>query len=243
MIKLNGVQVIPTIFPDGTSQVWNVKGISPISNHILWDFENEGELFQVAQLVGLLNVTYPYSTTLEMPFMPYARQDKLVSNHTTFAGQVFVAMIDSWNVRVVVTDVHNAKLLPNRWVNLGVKEPLRFAVEATMADLICFPDQGASKRDYPTFGRDDIILHKKRNQQTGEIEGLQMLDEISAGAKVLIVDDLCDGGKTFIEAAKVLYKAGASEVNLFTSHGLYTKGLGVLREAGIKRIFNKNGEV
>ena len=43
--------------------------------------------------------------------------------------------------------------------------------------------------------------------------------------------------------AKELYKLGALEVQLFTTHGIYSKGVQVLKDAGIVKIFNRKGEV
>jgi hypothetical protein len=36
---------------------------------------------------------------------------------------------------------------------------------------------------------------------------------------------------------------GAEEVNLFTSTGIYSKGLQTLKQSGINRIFNQHGEI
>ena len=60
---------------------------------------------------------------------------------------------------------------------------------------------------------------------------------------VLVWDDLCDAGGTFILLAKELLTNGAKEVNLFVSHGLFTKGTQILFDAGIKRIFTKEREI
>lgn len=247
MIKLNGHIVTPTIFPDKTSQVWKVEGISDVVNHILWDFENEAEVFHVLQLIALTENTHPKSTVLEMPTMPYARQDKEISNSSTFAGKVFVKLILDTGVRVITTDVHNKKLLPPEWKNRDVNDRIKEVIELSGANLICFPDQGAATRGYFTRNLPTILLDKNRNQLTGEIEGLRMFsfykEYFPENPKFLIIDDLCDGGRTFIEAAKVLYNEGAEEVHLFTTHGIYSKGVEVLKEAGIKRVFNYKGEV
>jgi ribose-phosphate pyrophosphokinase len=42
---------------------------------------------------------------------------------------------------------------------------------------------------------------------------------------VLIVDDLCDGGGTFTAHASVLLAAGATAVDLYVTHGIFSKGL------------------
>ena len=245
MIFLNGYNIVPTIFPDKTSQVWHVQGISSLGNLIHWKFENEAELFHVIPLVELVKAQYPGSVTLEMPYMPYARQDRNIRNDGCFAGTVFVKLIDSLEIRVVVTDVHNKNMIPKNWINLPVDEGINQVIEFTESSVVAFPDEGASKRGYKIPEPVGIVLaYKTRDEATGNITGVFVSRSVDiTGKNVLIVDDLCDAGGTFILVAKELYKMGASEVHLYTSHGLYTKGIGVLKEAGIKRIFNHKGEV
>ena len=57
------------------------------------------------------------------------------------------------------------------------------------------------------------------------------------------MDDICDGGATFTLLGYALQAMGVTEIHLYVSHGLFTKGTQVLREAGIKRIFTKVGEI
>lgn len=46
---------------------------------------------------------------------------------------------------------------------------------------------------------------------------------------ILIVDDLCDGGATFIAEAEYLKELYPNrEINLFVAHGLFTKGLSIM---------------
>jgi ribose-phosphate pyrophosphokinase len=59
-----------------------------------------------------------------------------------------------------------------------------------------------------------------------------------------MVDDICDGGMTFIKIAEALTtQYNIKELSLYVSHGLFTKGTEVLRQAGIQRIFTLYGEV
>jgi len=71
-----------------------------------------------------------------------------------------------------------------------------------------------------------IQAHKVRNLKTGEIIKTEVLGNVE-GKNVLIADDICDGGRTFIELAKVLKNEGALEVSLFITHGIFSKGLDV----------------
>lgn len=41
----------------------------------------------------------------------------------------------------------------------------------------------------------------------------------------LIVDDICDGGGTFVGLAKELRAAGATRVYLYVTHGIFSKRL------------------
>jgi ribose-phosphate pyrophosphokinase len=56
----------------------------------------------------------------------------------------------------------------------------------------------------------------------------------------MICDDIADGGKTFIELAKSL-NGIVKDINLYVSHGIFSKGLKVLHDAGISKIFTKEG--
>ena len=47
------------------------------------------------------------------------------------------------------------------------------------------------------------------------------------GKSVLIADDICDGGRTFIELAKVLKERGAAHIHLHVTHGIFSKGKAV----------------
>ena len=54
---------------------------------------------------------------------------------------------------------------------------------------------------------------------------------------MLIVDDLCDAGGTFIGSAQVLRDAGARSVSLYVTHGVFSKGVENLLNNGIDAIY------
>lgn len=245
MIYLNGLPVRPTIFPDNTSQVWKIPQelLVPGEPHtIKWDYEHEGEFIHVAQLKALLD-TLSGATDLVMPYLPYARQDKEVSNNSTFALRVFADLINSLNFdRVTIVDPHSdvAQLIESVEFQYPIGM-LMSVFDSTQTDIVCYPDQGALKKYSVLYPDVPYIYSEKiREQSTGAITYHFLVGDPS-GKKVLIVDDICDGGATFIILAKLLLKAGATEVNLFVTHGLFTKGMKPLLESGIKRVFARNG--
>ena len=44
------------------------------------------------------------------------------------------------------------------------------------------------------------------------------------GKDAIIVDDICDGGKTFIELAKVLKQKNVGKIYLVITHGIFSQG-------------------
>ncbi len=244
MIKLNGHIITPTIFPDKTSQVWKLPTdwFVPERNVILWEFESEAEFLHVAQLKDLL-AGYG-KVYLDLPYLPYARQDKTVSNETTFAFSTFAKLLNVLEFDMVhAYDPHNFEFAKALIKNLVYVIPNPDRLLADLNATIVFPDLGAAKRYDAKAYSDGIICDKDREPLTGVIRGVVVGCGTVKARPYLIVDDICDGGRTFIEVAKTLYAAGATEVHLYISHGIFSKGLEPLRAAGIKRIFTRNGEV
>ena len=243
MINLNGHIITPTIFPDKTSQVWKLdpKHFLSDNNVITWEFTNEAEFIHLAQLKALLDLNYGLNTTLELPYLPYARQDKAINNESTFALYPFALLLNSLGfTKVCVFDPHNTELTQRLINNVETEMPDTKPLLKKLGTLPVYPDLGAVKRyDAPTSA---LRCEKVREPLTGAITGLKVIGKVQK-KPYLIIDDLCDGGRTFIEVAKVLYQKGAIEVHLYVSHGIFSKGLEPLREAGIKRIFTRKGEV
>ena len=83
-----------------------------------------------------------------------------------------------------------------------------------------YPDEGAMKRYAGMVNLPYAFGIKKRNWETGQIEGLDVagsVDEIR-GRDILIVDDICSKGGTFYHSAKKLKELGAKDIYLYVSH-------------------------
>lgn len=252
MIYLNGNSVNVTMFPDNTSQVWKLPEETFQSNKALvkWDYSHEGEVMQIMQLQHLLTTRNPnMDTTLEIKYLPYARQDKPVANDATFALHTFLRILREFRFyKIVVVDPHNFDAVRPGCQLKAVfpTEQLIKCILAIEADVLCYPDKGAVTkytqiRELPYVNFPYMYGEKVRDQLTGNILSYQVVGD-PAGKNVLIVDDICDGGMTFKLLAKDLLAAGAKSVVLFVTHGIFSKGLRVLKDAGIQRIFTQDGE-
>lgn len=258
MILINRENVNITLFPDQTTQVWKLSDTileylkNDLNPRVTWYFSGDQEVFQILQLFDLINTIVPEDREIELyvPFLPYARQDKDIDNNLTFALRTFLKVISLTYAKLVVFDVHSQDLLKEMTPTFENVEPvnlINFAIESSSADCLCFPDKGAKTRyeHLNLLVSDNVYLEKTRDQVTGSINGIKLADDIDPsfikGKKILIVDDICDGGRTFIEAAKVLNSHGAIDVFLYTSHGIYSKGLKVLHQAGISEVYDRKG--
>lgn len=246
MILLNGTPLNVTIFPDKTSQIWKLSEfILKETNfaHVVWNFENEGEFMQLAQLKQLLD-RYEISVVLTISYLPYGRQDKEVTNTTTFALRTFARLINTLHFQeIIIMDPHSEtaiQLINNSRATYPL-ESLFAAMDATDTDLFCYPDKGAVRKYTRVYEYPSIHGEKVRDQLTGNILSYELIGN-PEGRNVLIVDDICDGGMTFKLLAKDLLAAGAKEVNLFVTHGIFSKGIETLKESGIKRVFTQDGE-
>ncbi len=247
MIYLNGNPLDVTRFPDNTTQVWKLsESLLQLTNfaHITWEFSQEGEFLHIAQLKDLLD-SYGIDAALRIKYLPYGRQDKKVGNNTTFALRTFAKLLNSLQFNeVVIHDPHSLiaiELIDNSRAVYPMYE-LVTAIQLTDADYVCYPDKGALLKYSKIYPYEYSYGEKVRDQLTGHITSYELFGE-SAGKTVLIVDDICDGGMTFKLLAKQLLDAGAKEVHLFVTHGIFSNGLRTLKESGIKRIFTEKGEV
>lgn len=221
MITLNGTTIQPTMFPDGTSQVWQInKCLTAPGSRVEWRFEHEFELFHLHQLAMLLDC----ECTLDMPYLPYARQDKPINNEQSFALHAFAEIINlqGW-AKVMTFDAHN----PVESANLIKDFENRLPKPSTEKyDVVVFPDRGAQLRYANCTELPTVVGDKVRDQESGWITDYDFDEDSVDGKRVLVWDDLCDGGATFNVLGKSLGKA--KTVDLYVSHGIFSKGVGEL---------------
>lgn len=225
MIYVNEVEVNTTRFPDNTTQVWKLP-IDSYKRHvsIRWKFSHEGEIMELAQLKTLLDYEC-ITADLDIQYLPYGRQDKYISNDATFALRVFANIINAMEFPIIhIQDPHSKEALTLIDNSLAYYPRKQVEELAKDRDLLCYPDQGAANKYQMVYSCPFVECFKKRDQATGEIKEVKLTGNVK-DKSILIVDDICDGGRTFIEVAKLLYEGGAKQVELFVTHGLFTKGL------------------
>ena len=110
--------------------------------------------------------------------------------------------------------------------------------------ILACPDKGAISRVMAVadkYNKPVIYFDKVRDPFNGNITGYEALSkEDLSGKTAVIIDDICDGGYTFILLAKQLIIQGAREIVLYITHGIFSKGVDILFNSGINKIYTTN---
>lgn len=222
-------------FPDGTLHIdLPIEEVTTIR----WDYESDAELFT---LICLKKHYDQFSDNIElyMPYIPHARMDRVKNASDVFTLKHFCEIINFLNFScVTVFDAHsNVSLaLLDRVCQIPFDEALHQILTALVYTIgkdighctrekvyenliFFFPDEGAMKRYSGYANLPYAFGMKKRDWSTGKIEGLQVINsEIVKGKNVLIIDDICSRGGTFLHSAKALKELGAENIYLYVSH-------------------------
>ena len=175
---------------------------------------------------------------LFLPYMPAARQDRVMITGESLSVKVYADLINGLNLdSVTIFDPHS-EVAPALLNNCKVISNHKF-IEKVIADIntdviLISPDGGALKKIYKVSeflgGLPVIECSKKRNVKNGQLEGFKVYEDDLKGKDCLIVDDICDGGGTFIGLAEELKKKNAGNLYLAVSHGIFNKGVEVLNQ-------------
>jgi ribose-phosphate pyrophosphokinase len=186
---------------------------------------------------------------LSMPYVPYARQDRVANAGEALSARVFCKLINGEAyAQVEVQDPHSdvVTALLDRVVIADPLPPLRKALAGLGRVALVAPDAGARKRVAylaRALALEVVFADKVRNTQTGKITGTQVAGELP-DCPLLVVDDICDGGRTFTELAAALRTRQAEQrqnqpLYLYVTHGIFSKGLGPLLEH-YQTVFTRN---
>lgn len=234
MIRINNKKVDINHFPDGTlllkEALTNTTDIEYRNTEIeiKWNYENNEELIAVYFLTKHLQGAGWRRIILNMPYIPNARQDRVKNSEDVFTLKYFAELINSLEfTEVRVLDAHSNVSLalldhvkqstPQQYIERVIAE---IEQNTGKKPLMFYPDEGAGKRYSGMVALPYCFGLKQRDWSTGEITGLSAAGETEriAGSDVLIVDDICSYGGTFIRSAETLTALGAENLYLFVSH-------------------------
>jgi ribose-phosphate pyrophosphokinase len=232
-------------YPDGHKHVvstMDLKGDTRLTASI----RNFDDLFLIAQIRHI----HHELRQLDIKYLLAGRCDRRFSPGEALDLEIvcdFISRLGFDQVRVLKP--HSAKTLEfmlhgSEWDE--TPKLLRMCENDIRTDIgiwekICYvsPDAGAANwieryKLYPL-----IQGSKKRNPTTGAVVGVELLnqEEHIDCQNFVIVDDLCDGGGTFIAIAKSIHeRSPRAKVYLVVTHAIFSKGFEPF-EGHIERVY------
>ncbi len=173
-----------------------------------------------------------------IPYFPAARQDRVMVPGEALSVKVYADILNAQQYnQIVVFDPHS-EVTPALLNNVQVIQNYEFVEKCldTIGEevVLISPDGGALKKIYKVSeylgGIDVVECSKKRDVKTGKLSGFRVYEENLSGKHCVIVDDICDGGGTFLGLAKALKEKDAGKLSLIVSHGIFSKGIETLTE-------------
>ena len=255
MIRVNGKRIEFSSFPDGTSSfrfdslsARFSKEVSHFSYIIEWKYDDDKECILLWYLTKHIREHDDEAIIgLLLPYIPNARMDRVKHDDEVFTLKWFAEFINSLAFdKVYVQDPHSnvSTALLDRVSVIDIKKQVAEAVELIKGEeqmdvLFCYPDEGAAKRYSEQLDGDYVFGIKERDWRSGAIKSVVLTKpERVKGRDVLIVDDICSRGGTFIGMAKALKDAGAGDISLYVTHCENTIYSGsVLTDGLISRVF------
>lgn len=241
------IPVTVSVYPDGALGV-NISGVSNCT------FESatvtvmpENKVAHVIELLMLFfsalrhNKITIKEIALSIPYMPYARADRVFNDGDGYPLQTFLNSLNAFGFsRIYTIDLHNKNELYDMYLPNLIEfqqhelPSLKHALKWGNYDLIIAPDKGAKpkiKKLYESKVVDSIPLltATKERDSNGRIKSVTFDSRylnIHHVERILIIDDILDGGGTYlplIETIKALQPK--ANIDIHVSHLIASDGL------------------
>lgn len=193
------------------------------------------DIIELLLVINALDYKYPKCPfELFIAYLPYARQDRACVSGEAFSLEVMCNIINSMGFsKVYIIDAHSQIAL----------DMLYNVAEYRQCDLMSFmisvfdidvehvefvsPDAGATLKTQELcdiYDKQPIQAHKVRDPNTGAICNTTVDIDDFGGCDVIIVDDICDNGGTFVALAKLLKEKNCGKITLMVSHAILPNG-------------------
>lgn len=221
-------------FPDGQYQLeildclCNVKDKFRVVSRLC----NGDDLFILLQLDDIMRRN-GLRYDLYIPYLIGSRCDRLFSYNQSITIDIVINLLRELNCnKIEILDPHSSRSLDSinciYKCNWSIINQLHIHKEN-----IALPDEGSIDRfksSPSNYFIDDvsfIYCSKIRDQKTNKLSGFRIdrYDTYIKDKPIYLVDDLCDGGGTFLGLAEKLRELNPVSLNLVVTHAIQTDGL------------------
>jgi ribose-phosphate pyrophosphokinase len=196
-----------------------------------------GNIKKSDHILGLCMLVNKYASRVSavdlfLPYLPYGRNDKKEDSFG-FGMGMLSSILNSLKCRHIYTFTTHSNVSELLIPNLKVYEPDFLISDSEYVDLtkrqVVSVDLGSYKK-LSEICTNLTLCYKSRDKETGKITDFVVGDIPNPEEGVVIIDDLCDGGATFLSCAKAIRQKYPSmpSIDLFITHGVFSKGLSEL---------------
>lgn len=245
------IKFVPSKFPDGQQ---SIKLIQPLDSDwvkIYSRFSNFQDLELIICATAALRNLGVDNIILYIPYFLGGRSDRRFEEGSiNYLKEVVAPIINLQNYRSVITlDPHSDVLeaVINNFDKIDNSSLVKSALsiinkmDSDKLQNLISPDAGALKKIYPLAKRFNftsvITASKVRDLVSSKILHTDVpLASISNDPQLfIIIDDICDGGRTFIEVAKAIRTGRPGDqfndkIVLIVTHGIFSNGFGDLAQ-------------
>lgn len=226
-------------FPAGEAHVKLISendrtDVGPLTQYARINTADGNELFQLAMWADAVKKREE-KAILHIPYLPGARADH--NEEAVFGALVYADFINNLHLdKVVVFDPHSY-IMTDMIKNVEIISSTRLIRQHIVGHAergapqryqgIIAPDKGAVDRDMMVSLATHLPLYraeKVRNPDTGKLSGFTC-EPLPDEGKFLVVDDICDGGGTFMGLAEAIAEhsgVGRERLGLYVSHGVFS---------------------
>ena len=231
-----GIEFQKFDFPSGCEPHIKLPAIADEQVKITCRIQNANDLLLLLLTTDALKRSGVKRLECFIPYLPFARQDRVMVKGEPLSVKVIADLLNTQGFeKVQIYDAHSE--VSFALLNNSDAITNHSFVEEVLKDkngyLIISPDAGAYKKIFKVCQhlnyKDEIVLcNKTRNVENGNITSVTCAVNDFQGMDLYIIDDICDGGGTFILLADELKKRNCGKVNLIVSHGIFSKGVDAL---------------
>lgn len=215
-------------FPDGEVQISFPNDFDrKDSVGVLCRITSAEELFLLAQVGDILD-RQEIEWNLYITYLMSMRMDRVMDFNRPFTLKVVWDIINRMNYKYIhVLEAHSSRtesLFGSRYR----KSKFDYSSHISPTHTVVFPDAGAFERYKSEFvSSETLIFNKKRDLATGKITSFEIAKYgYTPTYGYTFIDDLCDGGGTFLGELKVLKEQFSNcEFRIVICHAVNEEGI------------------
>jgi ribose-phosphate pyrophosphokinase len=205
-------------------------------------------LFEIITLHRLALENGSRKTTLVVPYLGYARQDRPTRPGEGSIGIMVTELLQKMNPsQIILIDVHSdliRKAFREFVTEISALPLIADAFAKHPPDVIVSPDAGfvsrAEKLQKLLKPKPSVAIIEKVRPKPNVAIAKRLHGDVR-GKHVLIVDDIIDTGGTLSEAVKLVSQNGAKSIHLAATHGIFSgQARGRLSRLPVDRIWITN---